>query len=57
MKVKVGSKIYDGNDQPVMVILSKKDKFNIAHMPPRVRCYCSFPDGMDAKKVLQWMKR
>jgi len=26
MKVKVGNKIYDGNKEPVMVILSKGEK-------------------------------
>ena len=34
MKVKVGCCIYDGEEQPVMVILSKEDKENIANMSP-----------------------
>ena len=34
MKVKVGNKIYDGENEPVMVILSKGDKKNIANMIP-----------------------
>lgn len=29
MKVKVGNKIYDGEIEPVMVILTEQDKLNI----------------------------
>jgi hypothetical protein len=43
MKVKVGNKIYDGENEPVMVILSKSDRENIADMLPEATKYCSYP--------------
>lgn len=45
MKIKVGKKIYDGETEPVMVILSDNDKNNIANMLPECKRYCSYPDG------------
>jgi hypothetical protein len=58
MKVKVGSKIYDGEHEPVMVILSEEDKKNISNMLPEATKYCSFPDDVafDPEEILKWMK-
>jgi hypothetical protein len=60
MKVKVGNKIYDGEDEPVMVILSDEDKKNISKMLPDAYKYCSYPDAEeytkdDYKKIRDWM--
>jgi hypothetical protein len=44
MKVKVGDKIYDGEQEPVMVILTDQDKKNIEDMYPHCAKYCVFPD-------------
>jgi len=55
MKVKVGNKIYDGIDEPVMVILSKTDILNISCMRKEDSKYCSFPDGYDTKEIEKWM--
>lgn len=43
MKVKVGNRIYDGEIEPVMVILSTADKANIAAMADDATRYCSYP--------------
>ena len=43
MKVKVGNKIYDGGEQPVMVILTKGEREQIADMPPEATKYCIYP--------------
>ena len=43
MKVKVGDKIYDGKNQPVMVILSKGEKQQIADMLLEATKYCIYP--------------
>ena len=56
MKVKIGDKIYDAEDVPVMVILSTKDKKNIATMPAGNSKYCSFPSTMPSETVSAWMK-
>jgi len=56
MKVKVGDKVYSSEDQPIMVILSDKDKDNITNMLPEAHKYCEYPDDMDPKEVSKWMK-
>lgn len=61
MKVKVGDKIYDGEMEPVMVILSKEDRENINSMTPEAKKYCSYPDteewiNNDYEKIVNWMK-
>ena len=60
MKVKVGNKIYDSNDEPVMVILSRREKEQIANMHPDTTKYCIYPDTdewtkNDYKAMKQWM--
>jgi len=52
MKVKVGTKIYDGNEEPVMVILTDQDKKNIANMLPECDRYCMYPDSGVSKKAV-----
>lgn len=61
MKVKVGDKVYDGADEPVMVILSNGEKEQIANMPPNHKKYCVYPateewQGNDYKKIKEWME-
>lgn len=61
MKVKIGNKIYDGRKEPVMVILSKGERKQIANMPSDATKYCVYPsskewiDG-DYKKIKEWMR-
>lgn len=57
MRVKVGEKIYDGKEEPVMVILSKEDKDNIVGMPPELTKYAAYPDDVpreEIKKFMMW---
>lgn len=56
MKVKIKDKIYDSNEQPIMVILNKEDKFNISHMSKRNSKYCSFPRFWNINEVKKFMK-
>jgi len=55
MKVKVGNKIYDGNEQPVMIILEGKDKENIKNMLPECTKYCMYPDTFTKEEISKWM--
>ncbi len=57
MKVKVGDKIFDGNKEPVMIIISNEDKRNIKKMNKSCNKYCSFPDGYDLDEINDWMER
>ena len=58
MKVKVGDEVYSGEDQPVMVILTDGDKYNISHMAADATRYAVFPDDLDwsDEEKLAWMK-
>lgn len=55
MKVKVGDKIYDGELEPVMVILSDTDKHNIRNMSPFSQRYAVFPDNYPDEDMKAWM--
>ena len=61
MKVKVGNEIYDGEFEPVMVILSNGEKEQIANMAPEASKYCVYPAEEkwlknDYKAIKGWMK-
>lgn len=55
MKIKVGDKTYDSEETPVMVILSGKDKHNIANMHPGSHKYCAYPHGSNPGDIKAWM--
>jgi hypothetical protein len=61
MKVKIGDKIYDANEEPVMLIF-ESDIQRIAvgqhliNMPDGGRKYCMYPDSMDHEVVRDFMK-
>ena len=54
MKVKIGNKIYDPNDEPILLILSDTDKENIANMAEEAHYYCVYPDTLDAEYIKKW---
>ena len=61
MKVKVGNKIYNGEEEPVMVTLTKEDREQINNMHPDNKGYCVYPDTKEwtksnYKKIKEWMK-
>jgi hypothetical protein len=62
MKVKVGNRIYDGNKEPVMVILTDRDKENIAGMIGTDNClYCQYPENLlwtvgNYRNIKLWMR-
>ena len=58
MRVKVGDKIYDGNEQIVMVILNDKDKLNITMMAKECSRYCAYPENymLNKEQIEKWMK-
>lgn len=55
MLIKIGNKIYDPNVEPLMVILTQKDKENIANMTPEATKYCVFPAEMTRDEVEAFM--
>lgn len=60
MKVKIGDKIYDGEKEPVMVILSQDEREQIANMRPETTKYCIYPSDEywienDFERIKSWM--
>lgn len=55
MKVKVRNKVYDGEKEPIMVILEPGDKENIKRMPAELTKYCMYPDHLDPEEIKEWM--
>ncbi len=55
MRVKVGDRTYDSEEESVMVILSEKDKQNIRDMLSDATKYCSFPESADTGQIARWM--
>lgn len=61
MKVKVGNKLYDGDQEPVMVILTEGEKKQISEMG-EAKKYCVYPDTKEwikdnYKKIKAWMRK
>lgn len=57
MKVKIRRKIFDGKYEPVMVILTKQDKKNIANMAPNATKYCVYPGNYPSEGIRGFMSR
>lgn len=55
MMVKVGNKIYDSQDMPLMVILDEEEKAMIADMIGGDDRFCSYPSHMDEMQIENWM--
>jgi hypothetical protein len=58
MKVKIGNKIYDSEDQPIMLILTDFDKNNISNMLETNTKYCSYPAnaGLTVEEIEKFME-
>jgi len=62
MKVKIGDEIFDANEQPIMLIFENNESLEktIENMGQMVdndsKKYCIFPEGMEVKKIKEFMK-
>lgn len=48
--------IADGDDKPVAVVLTEKDRENIANMAPGATVYCVFPDDASVPLIQAWLE-
>lgn len=56
MKVKIGFKYYDSEDQPIMIVLSDKDKENIKNMLKHCTKYAVFAENtFSHEEMIKWM--
>jgi hypothetical protein len=53
MKVKIGNKIYDSNEELIIIYLTSRDKSNITNMTEEAHYYASYPDDgfLDAEEI------
>lgn len=58
MKIKIGSLVYDSEEQPIMVVLSEQDKGNIAQMRLGIDAYLSMPSNQNwtDTEIATWME-
>lgn len=56
MKVKIGNKIFDSNEEPIMLILDDQDKENISNMSKEAHKFCSYPDTINVEDIKMFMK-
>lgn len=55
MQIKIGSKLYDSREIPILLILSDEEKEEIAGMDTLTSSYCKYPEGADVDKITKWM--
>lgn len=61
MKVKISNEVgdvelWDGELQPIMIILTERDKKNIANMLPEATKYCVYPEGWSQSEIDEFME-
>ena len=55
MKVKIGDKIHDSNEEPIMLVLDDNDKENIKNMDSNKYKFITYPKGMSNEDVREWI--
>lgn len=56
MKVKIGTKVYDSNNEAIMIILDEEEKEMIGNMSKNSTKFCSYPEDMPVHEVLEFME-
>lgn len=56
MKVKIGNKIYNSSEEPILLILDEEDKRNLERMDQGAIKFLSFPKEMDLNEAKNFMK-
>ena len=60
MKVKIGNRVFDADDQPIMLYFEDSSEsqtvaMQLFNMATDSRKYCMYPDDTDATKILNFM--
>lgn len=61
MKIKIGDKIYDNRNIPMMIIIDEDEKYQICHMVEGDNKFCAFPNiphwiDNHFANIKEWMK-
>lgn len=54
MKVKIGNRVYDSRETPIMLILKRHEKGEIFGITGEK--YCQYPAHLDESEILEWME-
>ncbi len=55
MKVKIGDTVYDSSQEPILLILTPRERLDIISMPSGVDKYVFSPEGSDMRLIQQWI--
>jgi len=55
MRVKIGDKVYNSDDEPIMVMLSDQEKQLISDMPKHLHKFLVYPDSMSIEDAQGFM--
>jgi hypothetical protein len=55
MKVKIGNKIFDAKDEPLMIILEESEKQLISSMSKDDKKFCVYPDSISTDQIKIFM--
>ena len=55
MRIKVRNRVYSGDIEPVMIIISEGEREQIANMAPGATKYCVYPDTWSVEDIKKWM--
>lgn len=56
MKIKIGNKVYDSTQVPVLLMFDQGEKELIGSMSPDHMKFCSFPEESDIAEIEELMK-
>lgn len=64
MKVKIGNKIYDSENEPIMIIMTEKEKQALCKnfiKTKKAKKFCEYPDTIywnenNYKRIKEWME-
>lgn len=56
MKVKIGNKMYNEEDEPILLIIGSEEKNFIKNMSKDSYKYCSYPDAITEDAIVNFMK-
>lgn len=56
MRVKIGDKIYDSNNEAIMIIFDEGEKELISNMAETSMKYLSYPKSMSVEEATEFMK-
>lgn len=55
MLVKIGDKVYNSDEEPIMLTLTYQERGSLQGLSNKVNQVCFFPCTADRENILEWM--